>query len=113
VRSRRAIHACPSKHQAASKRNQYRPRGARNRALALVDSEYCLFHDADDLLGEDDINTVLPLMDSSGVDVAAFRYSVLRTADEIPGGMPPVDKNMLEAPAASLLFSAFWHQWSW
>ena len=52
-------------------------------------------------------------MDSSGVDVAAFRYSVLRTADEIPGGMPPVDKNMLEAPAASLLFSAFWHQWSW
>ncbi|MGV2104070.1 hypothetical protein [Rhizobium sp. 21-4511-3d] len=37
---------------------------------------------------------MLPLMDSSGVDVAAFRYSVLRTADEIPGGMPPVDKNI-------------------
>jgi len=70
------------------------PGVARNRALALVDSEYCLFHDADDLLGEDAINTVLPLMDSSGVDVAAFRYSVLRTADEIPGEMPPVDKNI-------------------
>lgn len=70
------------------------PGVARNRALALVDSEYCLFHDADDLLGEKALSTVLPLLDSSGLDVASFRYSVLRTAGDPAGEMPPVDKNI-------------------
>lgn len=70
------------------------PGVARNRALATIDSEYCLFHDADDLLAAGAIDTVLPLMDETNVDVAAFRYNVLRTADGPPGEMPPIDRNI-------------------
>ncbi|TQN60502.1 glycosyltransferase family 2 protein [Agrobacterium tumefaciens] len=70
------------------------PGVARNRALATIDSEYCLFHDADDLLAAGAIDTVLPLMDETNVDVAAFRYNVLRTADGAPGEMPPIDRNI-------------------
>jgi len=70
------------------------PGVARNRALATIDSEYCLFHDADDILGAGAVDTVLPLMDSTNIDVAAFRYDVLRTADGPPGEMSPIDKNI-------------------
>ncbi len=76
------------------------PGVARNRALASVDSEYCLFHDADDLLIEGAVDTVLPLMDETNIDVAAFRYSVLRTADGGPGEMPPIDKNIWDSVLA-------------
>ncbi|MDM9618993.1 glycosyltransferase family A protein [Rhizobium sp. S96] len=70
------------------------PGVARNRALATIDSEYCLFHDADDLLVEGAIDTVLALMDNTDIEVAAFRYSVLRQADGVAGDMPPIDKNI-------------------
>ncbi|MDM9629815.1 glycosyltransferase family 2 protein [Rhizobium sp. S152] len=70
------------------------PGVARNRALATVDSEYCLFHDADDLLEPGAVDTVLAKMDGTDIDVAVFKYKVLRTADGAPGDMPDIDKNI-------------------
>ncbi len=77
------------------------PGVARNRALATIDSEYCLFHDADDLLHGGAVDTVLPLMDDTNIDVAAFRYSVLRTAGGAPGEMAPIDKNIWDSVLGS------------
>ncbi len=60
------------------------PGVARNRALETISGEYCLFHDADDILNEGAIDTVLALMDETNVDIAVFRYSLLRSV----GGSP-------------------------
>jgi glycosyltransferase involved in cell wall biosynthesis len=62
------------------------PGVARNKALATIDSEYCLFHDADDMLNEGAIDTVLALMDETDIEVAVFQYSLLTSE-----GGDPVD----------------------
>jgi glycosyltransferase involved in cell wall biosynthesis len=63
------------------------PGVARNRALATVESEYCLFHDADDILKEGTIDTVLAMMDETAIDVAVFQYSLLTSEDSAPTDM--------------------------
>jgi glycosyltransferase involved in cell wall biosynthesis len=57
---------------------------ARNRALKIIDSEYCLFQDADDILAEGAIDTVIALMDETNVDVSVFRHALLRRAEGPP-----------------------------
>jgi glycosyltransferase involved in cell wall biosynthesis len=63
------------------------PGVARNRALATIDSEYCLFHDADDMLNPGAIDMVLHLMDATNIDIAVFKYSLLTSVDGTPQDM--------------------------
>jgi glycosyltransferase involved in cell wall biosynthesis len=67
---------------------------ARNRALKTVESEYCLFHDADDLLVGGAIDAVVALMDRTGIELSVFKYSLLRSADGVPEDMAPESRRI-------------------
>ena len=54
------------------------PGVARNRALMSIDSEYCMFHDADDTLVNGAVDILTSLMDRADVDFAVFNYFILR-----------------------------------
>lgn len=70
------------------------PGVARNRALATINSDYCLCHDADDLLHAGALDLVLPLMDETNIDVTSFKYSLMRTVDGPLDEMSPLDKTV-------------------